>query len=277
MIDDATQTEIRRRLAAVEAEQHVRVLFACESGSRAWGFPSRDSDYDVRFIYVHRLNWYLSIADRRDVIERSLENKIDLSGWDLRKALGLFRKSNPPLLEWLQAGIIYRQEATFAARLRALLPRYYSPKQCIYHYHHMAKGNIRVYLKGETVWVKKYFYVLRPLLACRWIERGLGPVPMEFSTLVDRVTEPGPLRASIEELLAKKVAGVELDEGPRVPIFHEFFDQEMPRLEAVAEDMLPGTRADVGELDRLFCETVMQSDNNELDNVTGEKGANEIS
>lgn len=145
-----------------------------------------------------------------------------------------------------------------AGRLRSLLPIYYSPKQCMHHYHHMAQGNIREYLKGDPVWVKKYFYVLRPLLACRWIERGLGPVPMEFRALVDRVTDPGPLRVAIETLLTKKLAGIELDQGPRVTAFHEFFEREMPRLEAVFESMPPEARADVAELDRLFRETVMQ-------------------
>ena len=94
---------VRQALAQVEAERNVRVLFACESGSRAWGFASRDSDYDVRFLYVHRRDWYLSVEDRRDVIEQPIADDLDVSGWELRKALRLLRKSNPPLLEWLKS------------------------------------------------------------------------------------------------------------------------------------------------------------------------------
>jgi predicted nucleotidyltransferase len=111
------------------------------------------------------------------VIELPLRDGIDLSGWDIRKALKLFRKSNPPLLEWLQCPIVYVERFSFASRLRVLLPAFYSPRASFFHYLHMAQGNIREYLRGEIVWRKKYFYVLRPLLAMRWIERGLGPVP----------------------------------------------------------------------------------------------------
>jgi len=84
---------VRHALAQVEAERNVRVLFACESGSRAWGFASRDSDYDVRFLYVHRRDWYLSVEDRRDVIEQPIADDLDVSGWELRKALRLLRKA----------------------------------------------------------------------------------------------------------------------------------------------------------------------------------------
>ncbi len=86
---------IKAGLAEIEAQENVRIVYACESGSRAWGFPSSDSDYDVRFIYLHPLEWYLSIEKRRDVIERPITGVLDVNGWDLRKALQLFRKSNP--------------------------------------------------------------------------------------------------------------------------------------------------------------------------------------
>jgi predicted nucleotidyltransferase len=87
--------------------EDVVVLLAVESGSRAWGFSSKDSDYDARFIYLRRPEAYLSIRAPRDVIERRIVDEVDVNGWDLRKALGLLMKSNPPLLEWLQCPIIY--------------------------------------------------------------------------------------------------------------------------------------------------------------------------
>ena len=117
---------VRDALAQVEAERNVRVLFACESGSRAWGFASRDSDYDVRFLYVHRRDWYLSVEDRRDVIEQPIANDLDVSGWELRKALRLLRKSNPPLLEWLKSPVVYRHDPVFASK-------FYAPRCCFEH------------------------------------------------------------------------------------------------------------------------------------------------
>jgi uncharacterized protein len=226
--------EIIARLKDIEKQENVNILYACESGSRAWGFPSVDSDYDVRFIYVHPIEWYLSIDDyKRDVIERPLENLIDESGWDIRKTLQLLRKSNPPLLEWIQSSIVYYGDPDFMCGLKELMKLYYNPARCMYHYLHMARGNIREYLKGERVWTKKYFYVIRPILACRWIESGLGIVPMEFKKIVDAVSVPSDVRSAIYKLLDDKIAGREMDDGPRIDVFHEFFDTEMRRLDNI--------------------------------------------
>jgi uncharacterized protein len=226
--------EIRRRLSQIEEEEQVHLFYACESGSRAWGFPSADSDYDVRFLYLRQKNWYLSIdvENKRDVIERPINDELDISGWDLRKALKLLRKSNPPLLEWLTSPTVYQEKYTITQRLRALVPEFYSPIACAHHYLHMAQGNYREYLKGAEVRVKKYFYVLRPLLAIKWIEKEADVMPMEFSALMERSVESPELRRAIEELLERKKAGYELDTGPRIEVISEFIERELQRLEA---------------------------------------------
>ena len=174
--------QIVEQLRLIEKEEQVRIIYACESGSRAWGFPSKDSDYDVRFLYIRPADWYLSIFDRRDVIERPISDMLDINGWDIRKALNLFRKSNPPLLEWLQSPLVYMEAFTVTEQIRRLSPLTFSPRSCMYHYLHMAKGNYRMYLQGEQVNIKKYFYVLRPVLACQWIERSNTMPPIEFDT-----------------------------------------------------------------------------------------------
>jgi uncharacterized protein len=115
--------EIIKRLHEIEQTQEVRIQYACESSSRAWGFPSADSDYDVRFIYLHRTDWYLSVEAKRDVIEYRLEQNLDINGWDLKKALRLFRQSNPPLLEWLGSPIVYLEKTSTSAKLRELAKR----------------------------------------------------------------------------------------------------------------------------------------------------------
>lgn len=232
MIDDGVRAEIVARLDRVEAEEGVRILLAVESGSRAWGFPSRDSDYDVRLVYVHAQDWYLSVdADRRrDVIERPIADEIDLAGWDARKAFRLFAKSNPPLLEWLSSPILYRERLDFRNRLRALLPTYYAPTASLYHYLHMANGNYRDYVRGPVVWLKKYFYILRPLLAIRWIEQGRGPVPMLFTDLLVTVEAQPPLIEAIRVLRDRKMSGEELDRGPAIPVISDFCESELARL-----------------------------------------------
>lgn len=225
---------IAHLLDSVEQEHDVRVCLAVESGSRAWGFPSTDSDYDVRFIYVHRQDRYLSIDDGRDVIERPLTaDLIDLSGWDIRKALRLFRKSNPPLLEWLQCPIVYREQTTLGAGLRGLMATFCSPETTFHHYASMARGNYREFLHGDVVRRKKYLYVLRPVLAMRWIADGHGPPPIEFARLVERGVLDPAVRAAIDALVAQKRAGQELDDGPADPVLNAFIDAELDRLTAL--------------------------------------------
>jgi uncharacterized protein len=242
---------VRDALARLEAERNVRVLYACESGSRAWGFASRDSDYDVRFLYVHSRDWYLSVEDRRDVIEEPLSDELDVSGWELRKALRLLRKSNPPLLEWLKSPVVYQHDPVFTAEFNELSAQFYSPQRCFSHYLHMASGNWRHYLQGrEQVSLKKYLYVFRPLLACRWIERGLGQVPMLFSQLVESVLEETNVRAALDALVARKQAGDELDSEPPVEALSRFVARELLRLEAL--DRPDDATGDAEDLNRFF-------------------------
>jgi uncharacterized protein len=257
MSGQTSMVKIQSELDRIEREETVRVLYACESGSRAWGFESQDSDYDVRFFYVRPADWYLSIQKRRDVIERPLQGELDLSGWDLPKALEMFRKSNPPLLEWLQSPIVYRERGSAAAKLRALMPDYYSPISCMYHYLHMAQGNHREYLQGDSVRLKKYFYVLRPVLACLWIERDLGVVPTEFGILVDRLITAPRLREAIDGLLNLKRAGHELERGPRIPVISEFLHRELSRLSA--KNQRPQTTRNPEALDSLFVDILVET------------------
>ena len=163
----------------------MTVLYACESGSRAWGFESPDSDYDVRFLYAHPREWYLAfdVERQRDVIDRPIVDDIDCHGWDVRKALYLFTRTNGALIEWLNSPTRYVERGQLAARLRDLAPQCFNAKALCYHYAHMARRNAREYVLGNRVRLKKYFYVLRPLLAIRHIEQGLGVPPVRFESL----------------------------------------------------------------------------------------------
>ena len=136
---------IKAKLLEIEKEENVRIFYACESGSRAWGFPSVNSDYDVRFLYIREQNFYLSIdvEDKRDVIEVPIDDELDINGWDLRKALRLLRKSNPPLLEWLSSPTVYLEEEELIKKFRSLVPLSYSPTACMYHYMQMARNSFK--------------------------------------------------------------------------------------------------------------------------------------
>ncbi|MHA3772907.1 nucleotidyltransferase domain-containing protein [Verrucomicrobiota bacterium sgz303538] len=244
-------SRVREELKRLESERKVRVLYACESGSRAWGFASQDSDYDVRFLYVHERDWYLSVEDRRDVIEEELPGDLDVSGWELRKALRLLRKSNPPLLEWLKSPVVYSHDPQFTAEFNTLAAEFYSPKRCFAHYLHMGFNNWRHYLLGrERVSLKKYLYVFRPVLACRWIERGHGQVPMLFKDLVDAVLEEKDVRVELARLVARKQAGEELATEPPVEVLSRFLEAELSVLDKLAEPR--DQPADVEALNGFF-------------------------
>ena len=253
MIDPEQRTVIRQQLRHLETSAQIHILYACESGSRAWGFPSADSDYDVRFLYIRPKDWYLRVdyEAQRDVVELPINDLLDINGWDLKKALKLLVKSNPALIEWLHSSIVYQQNAEFIADLKALLPRFYSPRACYYHYSHMAQNNYREWLKGDTVRAKKYFYVLRPILAMEWISRDKGIVPMEFEALLNGIVPPGPLKEAITDLLQQKRVGFEQEDIPRIDIISEFIEQELERYASLSNS-LPDATADYMVLNRFF-------------------------
>ena len=220
---------IERKLADIEKVEDVRIVFAVESGSRAWGFPSPDSDYDVRFLYVHKADWYLSIDPRRDVIELPIEGEFDINGWDLRKALQLLIKSNPVLLEWLHSPVIYRGDRQAMQRLADLGHRTAYFKPSIFHYLHLCESQYGRFIDGKNdVQLKKYFYCLRPALALMWLRTNPDqPVPMSVPQLRAGLSLPSELSDFFDRLIAQKAITKELGSGSRNALLDRFIEQEM--------------------------------------------------
>lgn len=167
-------TEVQRRLDVIERHQQCRILFAVGSGSRAWGFPSPDSDYDVRFVYARPADWYLSVYPGRDVIETPIEDEMDVNGWDLRKALHLLLKSNGVISEWMESPIVYRREAAALRQLRALADRMLNPRALAHHYLHLVRRHVATKLSRDKTTLKHYFYALRPALVLRFLRMQDG-------------------------------------------------------------------------------------------------------
>ena len=234
---------VQNRLLEIEKEHSVRILYAVESGSRAWGFESTDSDYDIRFIYAHPKDWYLNILEKRDVIEYPIVSEFDYSGWDLRKTLFLLNKSNPVLFEWLKSPIVYHKDGLFCSVMGELLKPYFSPISSIYHYLHMASRNYREYLQADEVKIKKYFYVLRPIMACMWIEDKQESPPMEFDRLMVLLDDKA-LAAEISMLLVKKKSGVELGLEPKIQIINDFIEKKLQHFEATVQSFNPKSKPD---------------------------------
>jgi predicted nucleotidyltransferase len=256
--------QIKHELKKLESDNAIKILYAVESGSRAWGFASKDSDWDVRFIYVHNYDWYLSVDDKKDNIEVILPNDIDLAGWELRKALLLYKKSNPPLFEWLRSPILYKDESSLAGILRNQSEQYFNPKSCIYHYQHMAKRNWEEYFTEEIVRVKKYFYVLRPLMASSWIERTGEMAPMEFQKLMDAERLPSRVKNSIDQLLERKMSGAELDKEKRINPIDEYIEDKLTHFKTLLNDFEFTIKPTNVELNQIFRKTLAEVWNKEL-------------
>jgi hypothetical protein len=233
MIDETARVHILARLEATAAEDGVRILYAAESGSRAWGFASPDSDYDVRFIYAHPLDWYLRLVGGRDVIERPLDQRlVDLAGWDVRKALQLLLRSNPALYEWLSSPIVYRDDGAFRPAARALFERHASQRTLAFHYASIASSSRTRHLNGrDEVNLKRYFYVIRPVLSLQWVIAQGSPPPMNIAELLQASDVPADVRAAITELVEAKRATPEIGSGPRIGVLDRWIDERLASLD----------------------------------------------
>ena len=199
------EEKIKKYLAEIEKERDIEILLACETGSRAWGFPSPDSDYDVRIIYKHKKNWYLSLNEEKDSIELMLDNnEIDISGWDLRKSLKLLWKSNPPLLERIQSPIVYQVNEDFHAEINVLVTKMYSKIATIYHYLSMAKKGFEELENAEEFKLKKFFYALRASVACKWIIEKEEIPPIYFPKMLEELSIDETLKQRIFQLIELK-------------------------------------------------------------------------
>lgn len=192
---------IINELAACSEANNVRILLAVESGSRAWGLESEDSDYDVRFVYVRPKEDYLRLEDVHEVIDWRMDDELEVVGWDLSKYLRLLRKSNPSTLEWLGFPV-YVEDESFG-KVRELAEECVSPTALAYHYLGMAKGDGRKHLRHETVSAKDCLVVARGILSCVWAIKFRTTPPADFMELCERLTLP-ETRKMLSELVEVK-------------------------------------------------------------------------
>jgi uncharacterized protein len=251
---------IQQAIDAIEQELGARVLYAAESGSRAWGFASPDSDYDVRFVYAHPQNWYLSVFEARDVIERMLPGDLDVSGWDLRKSLRLMSKCNLAFNEWFDSPIVYREDPAFSAAVRHLIPQFFQPARALFHYLSMASSTHSDYLSGDQVRLKKLFYFLRPALACRWIEHTRTQPPTEFSRLLATPWVSDEERGWIAELEARKAVQREGDTSALPPFLRPWMQDQLDHLALIGPGLACKNEADPALLDDVLRAWVVRPD-----------------
>ncbi|SFR65204.1 nucleotidyltransferase domain-containing protein [Anaeromicropila populeti] len=247
-------TIIQENLKEIETVEHVKILLAVESGSRAWGFESPDSDYDVRFIYVRPRSEYLRLDTQKDIIDWQLDDVLDINGWDLNKCLIQFRKGNATLFEWSNSPIVYIHTPEWDD-IYNIAKSYFSAKASIYHYYGTAKNTFLSYLQGEQVKYKKYFYALRPLLACKYIEEYHCPPPVVFDELLN-LNLPDSLRTGIDELLKIKKITDEKDLNPQIPVIYEFIKNELEIQKEISQTLEDDHNKDWQMLNTVFMNTL---------------------
>lgn len=241
---------IEEKLNEIEEKENVKILHAVESGSRAWGFASPDSDYDVRFIYVRKQEDYLKLNEGRDVIEWQLDEVLDINGWDLKKTLQHFHKSNATLFEWSNSPIVYRTTKEWQD-IYNTAKDYFSIKSAMYHYYGTANGNFREYLQEDKVKYKKYFYVIRPLLACRYIKEKAAPPPVLFEELME-LKLPDEIEDEIQKLLVLKANTPETGKGQRIELLNHYIEEELLFYKEHINLLEDDRKADWDILNRLF-------------------------
>lgn len=251
-IDPGMRRRVQAELDRMEMENGITILFAIESGSRSWGFPSRDSDYDVRFVYLRPVADYLSVNSRRDVIERPIDPVLDIGGWDLRKALQLSLRSNAALLEWLSSPISYRPEAASVGTIRRLVRSAADPNALATHYLHLGRRSLeKMQEDGEAVRPKDYCYALRAACCLEWLLRFQQPPPMDMPSLLSGLALEKDVAGCIRDLIARKAEGGEQDRQARAPMLDHFLAGRLnpapPPLPWVDRD-----RAGA-DIDKAFC------------------------
>lgn len=254
-IDDAVdrvRPEVARRLREVELQHDLRVVFACESGSRAWGFASTDSDFDVRFIYVRPASHYLRLRPPADAFDLHQDQDFDLAGWDIRKTAELMRRCNPPLMEWLDSPIIYEADATISPRLVELREVYFDARKAAHHYLSLAGGIWNKYVAdNQTPIRKKYLYILRPLACIRFILMHHRQPPTLFDEVLDAIDWRDDQRAAIAELIRQKRLAQELGSQPADPLLTQSITYWLAEYEQAATD-LPVNETPTKTLDDLI-------------------------
>ena len=246
--------EIKNKIHELETTHNIRVLLACESGSRAWGFPSPDSDYDVRFIYFHPKEWYLSINEQRDVIELPVNKVLDINGWDLKKSLKLLTKNNSVLFEWIQSPILYSMNLEFYKEFKELCRLCFSPIAAMHHYLSCSKKHYEECIDGENVKLKKYFYCLRTTLAGLWIANDKTIPPMELQKLLSLIQDK-QLLEKIMMLLHLKISQDESYLHPLEPDLDSFLKDSIAFCESIAPS-LPKSAPDYEKINIFFRSTI---------------------
>lgn len=241
---------IRAKLGQIEKREHVRIIWAVEAGSRAWGFSSPNSDYDVRFVYIRDKKEYLRLEEIRDSMDALQDELLDIEGWDLRRALRMVYRSTPEIYEWFASPTIYRSTPE-AEEMKRILPEYFSVKKCARNYLHTASLDFRTYFRDDEVWLVKYFYLLRQMLQAKWLLEERSTPSMLFEELV-RLKLDDEWKEYIFELLQKKKVSSELGKAARNKKFIDYLEWSLNKMQEEASTLSDDDKKSWERLNQYF-------------------------
>ncbi|QLQ33255.1 MAG: nucleotidyltransferase domain-containing protein [Candidatus Thiothrix singaporensis] len=259
-IDAAIEAEVQAKLGALASQHQVTIISAIESGSRSWGFPSPDSDYDVRFVYAHASEWYIQLNPERDVIELPVNAVLDIGGWDVRKAMALANSGNSVIQEWMISPLVYREDAAQAAMLREMVASTFNARASFHHYSSMAKSMVAA-LDAPDIKLKRFFYISRATLSALWIAREHSMPTTVFPDLLQALTDDAAVLEAFQRQIRDKATKTEAETGVVDPLCLAFVREAYREVMATDIERLAPRREALGNEDlRAFlsvCQAVM--------------------
>lgn len=247
-IDAAIEAEVQTKLDELAARHQVRIISAIESGSRSWGFPSLDSDYDVRFVYAHAPEWYIQLDPERDVIELPVNAVLDIGGWDVRKAMALANSGNSVIQEWMISPLVYREDPARVGLLRERVARTFNAKATFHHYSAMA-NNMVAALDEPDIKLKRFFYIARATLSALWVMREHSMPTVVLPDLLQALTDDAAVLVAFQRQIEDKATKTEVETGEVDPLCLAFVQEAYLEVMAVDVEKLPPRREALGNED----------------------------
>ena len=243
---------ILEKLNKIEEEHDVKIIYGCESGSRGWGFPSIDSDYDVRFVYLRTKNSYLTIDEKPDFIEYPVDDILDINGWDIKKVLLHIKKSNGSILEWFSSPIVYMEKGNFKSIVNEAIPEYFMKAHTMYHYFHLGFKKFNESLSEDKIKIKTLFYILRPIFCLIWIEKNNSMPPMEFIKLVNDSNISSEIKSILDELILAKARVNESFKIDKNRVLWNFINEKINYYETYLENIGKYSITSYDRLNEIF-------------------------
>lgn len=241
------------KLEEIEKQKNITILYACESGSRAWNMHSQTSDFDVRFIYKRDINWYLQLYEGQDVLEWKTTDKLEFVGWDLKKSLKLLYKSNPTLLEWLNSPYVYKRDALFAEEMKKHAQMFFSPFSVLHHYLSMAKKNNHALHQSGKINTKTYLNVIKPIVCSLWILNAHEFPCIGDKILFERYLKDRNVLIEVDRLIRQKRNG---DNDFSSPVLDYFIKVTLENIKDQLNHNLKPEKIDIKGLNDFFIKTI---------------------